>query len=97
MSIAPSSPTLRARDLLLRRQLARQDRDEDDVVDAKDDLEKRERRKRDQGPWFERSSPSQLFLGNHVAVSKQEEGGGARAIRRSSPGPTPGQAPTAAP
>src|SRR6185503_20979274 len=37
------------RQLLRRGQLSRQDRDEDDVVDAEDDLEKGERRQRDQG------------------------------------------------
>ena len=34
---------------LFRRQAARQDRDEDEVVDAEDDLEERQRRERDPG------------------------------------------------
>ena len=44
VTIAPSSPSRRARRAAGRRQLSRQDRDEDDVVDAEDDFEERERR-----------------------------------------------------
>ena len=43
VTIAPSRPSAARPRLLLVRQLARQDRDEDDVVDAEDDLEEGER------------------------------------------------------
>ena len=48
MPIAPPSPSVRAALLLLLRQLADQDRDEDDVVYAEHDFEKGEGEQRDQ-------------------------------------------------
>ena len=42
MPIAPASPIVRAAVLLVFRQLADEDRDEDDVVDAKNDFEEGE-------------------------------------------------------
>ena len=48
ITIAASRPVRRACGLLRRRQLARQNRDEDDVVDAENDFEKRQRDQREQ-------------------------------------------------
>ena len=46
---APNSPSLRARGWSGAGSVARENRDEDDVVDAEDDLERRERQETDPG------------------------------------------------
>ena len=55
MIIAAASPRRRALRLLAVGQLAGENRDEDDVVDAEDDFEKRERRERDEAVGGQKS------------------------------------------
>ena len=54
MTIAASRPVRRARGCVLAGQLARENRDEDDVVDAEHDLEERERDEREEAVGCEK-------------------------------------------
>ena len=87
MTIAASSPTVRARSCCSARQLARQDRDEDHVVDAEHDLEDRERDQRDDGIGgedpFHRSAPGLVGAGRRVdALRRQSQPGHRLAVHQ---------------
>ena len=62
MTIAPMQPDAARALLLILRQLPRQDRDEDDVVDAEDDLEERQRDERDEQLGHREVAPPNLHL-----------------------------------